>query len=141
MYLLSLSAGGWILFFQSLFFHFIRHGWYSVPAFAMFNALGIYTLITALFYRIFILEERDQKIFDKHISAWEQNPNKKRDLFITSFIAAVPYVAMIGVKIFIRHSMASKTRLEMLAQRNVATIKDYPSLINQQKIFLRQFIW
>jgi hypothetical protein len=107
MYLLSLSAGGWILFLQSIFFRFIRHGWFASQFVGMVNALSIYTIITYLFYRIFIVEERDQKIFDKYINAWEENPNKKRDLFVTSFIAAVPYVAMIGIKIFIRCSMVS----------------------------------
>lgn len=102
MYLLSLSTGGWILFLQSLFFRFVRNGWFSSPMGAMINALTIYTTIAVLFYRIFILEERDQKIFDKYINAWQNNPNKKRDLFITSFVAVVPYISMLVIKLFLR---------------------------------------
>ena len=101
MYLLSISAGGWILFMQSLFFRFIRNGWFSSHVVAMINALTVYTTITVLFHRIFIVEERDQKIFDKYISKWNDNPNKKRDLFITSFIAAVPYLSMLCIKLFL----------------------------------------
>jgi len=67
---------------------------------AMINALTTFTIITVLFYRIFIVEERDQKIFDKYISSWNNNPNKKRDLFIASFVAAVPYLSMLCIKLF-----------------------------------------
>ena len=101
MYLLSISAGGWLLFLQSLFFRFVRNGWFSSPVAAMSNALSIYTAMAFLFYRIFIVEERDQKIFDKYINAWHDNPHKKRDLFITSFVAAVPYVSMVCIKLYL----------------------------------------
>ena len=101
MYLLSLSAAGWILFLQSLFFRFIRHGWFTNQAVGMFNALTIYTAITILFYRTFIMEGRDQIIFDRYINKWESNPNKKRDLFITSFIAAAPYLSMLAMRVFL----------------------------------------
>jgi hypothetical protein len=100
MYLLSLSAGGWILLLQSIFFRFVRNGWFSSHMAAMINALTTFTIITVLFYRIFIVEERDQKIFDKYISSWNNNPNKKRDLFIASFVAAVPYLSMLCIKLF-----------------------------------------
>ena len=101
MYLLSLSAGGWILLLQSLFLRFVRVGWFSSHGIATINALAIFTTITVAFYRIFIIEGRDQKIFDKYITRWQENPNKKRDLFIASFVAAVPYLSMIGVRIFL----------------------------------------
>ena len=101
MYLLALSAGGWLLFLQSLFFRFVRNGWFSSPVIAMINALAIYTVIAFLFYRIFIVEERDQKIVDKYINAWHNNPYKKRDLFITSFVAAVPYLSMLCMKLYL----------------------------------------
>ena len=101
--MLALSAGGWILFLQSLFVRFIRHGWFASHAVAMINALTIYTIITVFFYRIFIIEERDQKIFDRYINKWESNPNKKRDLFIASFIAVAPYLSMFSIKLLLRN--------------------------------------
>ena len=68
---------------------------------AMINALTVYASITLLFHRIFIVEERDQKIFDKYINTWRDNPNKNRDLFIASFVAAVPYLSMLCIKLFL----------------------------------------
>jgi hypothetical protein len=65
--------------------------------------LAVYTAITLLFHRIFIVNERDQKIFNKYVDSWQNNPNKKRDLFIASFVAAVPYLSMIAIKIFLPH--------------------------------------
>ncbi len=102
MYLLSISVGGWILFLQSIFFRFVRNGWFSSHLAAMINALAVYTVITVLFYRTFIVEERDQKIFDKYINKWQNNPHKKRDLFLTSFVAAVPYFSILCVKLILR---------------------------------------
>jgi len=68
----------------------------------MINALAIYSAIAFLFYRIYIIEERDQKIFDKYINAWQDNPHKKRDLFITSFVSAMPYLSMLCIKLYFR---------------------------------------
>lgn len=99
MYLLALSAGGWILFLQLMYLRFIKNVWFSSHPLAMFYALAVYTSITILFYRIFIVNEHDQKIFSKFESAWNNNPNKKRDLLIVSFIAALPYLAMMGMKL------------------------------------------
>jgi hypothetical protein len=101
MYLFSVSAGGWLLLAQTLFLRFFRHGWFTSHAAAMMSALIIYASITFLFYRIFIVDERDQKIFDKYINAWHDNPHKRRDLLVASFVAALPYLAMMGIKIFI----------------------------------------
>lgn len=101
MYLLALSAGGWILFLQQLFLRFVRLEWFSSHQGAMINALSIYAGITFIFYRVFIQEEKDQKIFDKYAGSWSNNPNKKRDLLLTSFVAALPYIAMIFMKLFL----------------------------------------
>ena len=101
MYLLALSAGGWILFLQQLFLRFVRVEWFASQAGAMLNALTVYAGITFIFYRTFIQEEKDQKIFDKYVSRWNENPNKKRDLLLASLIAAVPYISMVLMKIFL----------------------------------------
>jgi len=101
MYLLALSAGGWLLFLQQLFLRYVRIAWFSSQAGAMINALTIYAGITFIFYRVFIQHEKDQKIYNKYFNAWNENPNKRRDLLLTSFVAAVPYVLMICVKILL----------------------------------------
>lgn len=100
MYLLALSAGGWILFLQQLFLRFVRLEWFASHEGAMINALSVYAGITFIFYRVFIQEEKDQKIFDKYVSRWNENPNKRRDLALASLFAAVPYISMVFMKFF-----------------------------------------
>jgi len=100
MYLLSLSVGGWILFMQTLFLRFVKHAWFTSHPGAMFYALAVYIAITAVFHRILIVNEHDQKIFNRFSSAWNNNLNKKRDLFLALSIAAAHYVLLIAIKIF-----------------------------------------
>ncbi|MBC7850419.1 MAG: hypothetical protein H7Y31_11825 [Chitinophagaceae bacterium] len=101
MYLLSLSAGGWILFLQTLILRFVKNAWFTSQGDAMIFALSVYTVITLLFHRIFIVNEHDQKIFNKYANAWNTNPNKRRDLFIALFVAAIPYIAMVVLKVVV----------------------------------------
>ena len=100
MYLLALSAGGWLLLLQQLFMRYVRLVWFSSHEGAMLNALTIYAAVTFIFYRIFIIGGKDQRIFDKYVNSWENNPNKKRDLVVASFVAAIPYISMFCLKIF-----------------------------------------
>jgi len=101
MYLLALSVGGWILFLQMLVLRFLRNAWFSSHGGAMLFALTVYSVIGLAFYRIFIVEELDQKIVDKYTRTWHENPNKRRDLLLAIFVAAVPYISMLGIKIWL----------------------------------------
>ena len=101
MYLLALSVGGWLLFLQTLFLRFVQNAWFSSHSGAMVSALTIYFGIAVLFYRIFIIDKKDQKIVDKYARAWQENPNKKRDSFLALIIASAPYIAMACIKFFI----------------------------------------
>lgn len=103
MYLLSLSAGGWILFLQSIFLRFVKNAWFTSQGDAMLFALTVYTAITFLFYRIFIVNEHDQRIYNKYAESWCDNPNKRRDLVIAMFVAVVPYILMLIIKITFTH--------------------------------------
>jgi len=103
IYLLAISAGGWVLFLQMAYLRFVRNVWFSSHPTAMFFALAVYITLTLLFHRIFIVNENDQRIFNKYESSWNNNPNKKRDLFIVSFIAALPYLAMVAMKLLAGH--------------------------------------
>jgi hypothetical protein len=100
MYILSLSAGGWILFLQASYLRLVRQVWFSSSSTAMMFAISVYLIIAALFHRIFIVQEYDQRIFNKYAGDWEQNPNKKRDLLICLLVAAVPYLLLISLKLF-----------------------------------------
>jgi hypothetical protein len=104
MYLLSLSVGGWILFLQMVFLRFVRNVWFSSHPTAMFYALGVYIALTAVFHRIFIVNEHDQKIYNRFASKWNDNTNKKRDLFLALSLAALPYILLVGFKIFLPHN-------------------------------------
>ena len=99
MYLLALSAGGWILFLQLLFLRFVKNTWFSSHPGAMLYALTVYTVITVIFHHIFIKKELDQKILAKYARSWNYNPNKRRDLLIAFFVAAVPYMSILSIKI------------------------------------------
>ena len=101
MYVLALSAGGWLLLLQMLFLRFVKNSWFSSHSVALFYALSVYTAITFLFYRVFIVKERDQTIYNRFATAWNENPNKKRDLMLASLVAAAPYLVMLSMKIFL----------------------------------------
>ena len=98
MYLLCFSAGGWILFLQAGFLRFVRHSWYASQSGAMLFAMTVYLGIALLFHRIFIVNEHDQKIFNKFVQDWDQNPNKKRDLLLSALVTALPYILMFSLK-------------------------------------------
>jgi len=100
MYLLSLSVGGWILFLQTLFLRFVKHAWFTSHPGAMFYALSVYVAITVVFHRIFIVNEHDQKIYNRYSSSWNNNSNKRRDLFLALSVAAAPYILLMAMKIF-----------------------------------------
>lgn len=104
MYLLSLSAGGWILLVQAGFLRFVRQAWFTSPQAAMLFAVSVYLVVGLMFYRIFIVNEHDQKIVNKYADAWNRNPNKKRDLLISALIAIVPYVILLTIKMMFAKS-------------------------------------
>jgi hypothetical protein len=104
MYLLALSAGGWILFLQSLFLRFVRNVWFTSHPVAMLSALCVYLSVAFVFYRILIVNEHDQKIIDRVERKWNNNPNKRRDSMIAFLVAAAPYILMIGMKLFLRRA-------------------------------------
>lgn len=101
MYLLCFSVGGWILFLQALFLRLVKNAWFVSQSTAMFYSLSIFGAITFLFYRVFIINGHDQKIFDKYVNSWPDNPNKKRDLLVASLFIAIPFISMIALRVFL----------------------------------------
>jgi hypothetical protein len=99
MYLLSFSTGGWILFLQAMYLRTIKHSWFTSKDGAMTFALSVYLITAMIFHRIFIVNEKDQRILSKYESAWNNNPNKKRDLLISMIIIAVPYVLLASMSL------------------------------------------
>jgi hypothetical protein len=103
MYLFSLSVGGWMLLMETAYLRMIRHSWFtSKPIATIFST--VYLLTAFIFNHIFIVNERDRKIFGKYEEEWDRNPNKKRpdDFSLCDhcplFIPGIPF------HIFPRHS-------------------------------------
>jgi hypothetical protein len=104
MYLFSLSAGGWMLFLEAVYLRIYKHSWFSSKPGAILFAAAVYLLTALIFHHIFIVNERDRKIFGKYEEKWDRNPNKKRDLLISVFVIVVPYIFLVSLaKIFPRH--------------------------------------
>jgi hypothetical protein len=105
MYLFSLSVGGWMLLMETAYLRMIRHSWFTTKPGATIFAATVYLLTALIFNHIFIVNERDRKIFGKYEEEWDRNPNKKRDFLISVFVIAVPYLFLVSLSIFFpRHS-------------------------------------
>jgi hypothetical protein len=105
MYLFSLSVGGWMLLMETAYLRMIRHSWFTTKPGATIFAATVYLLTAVIFNHIFIVNERDRKIFGKYEEEWDRNPNKKRDFIISVFVIVVPYLFLVSLSIFFpRHS-------------------------------------
>ena len=104
MFLFSLGSGGWLLLMESIYLHFIKHTRFASPMQSMVFASSIYVLTAALFHYIFIVKDRDQKIFGRYEERAEQNPKQKRHFLISIFVLALPYLVLAAFAIiFPRH--------------------------------------
>jgi hypothetical protein len=104
MFLFSLGSGGWILLMETLYLHLIRHSWFPSPAESMIFASSIYMLIALFFNYIFIVKDRDQKIFGKYEELFTENPKRQRHFIISLSVLIMPYlVLMVSGIIFRRH--------------------------------------
>ncbi|HEV9036686.1 MAG TPA: hypothetical protein VGQ51_08700 [Puia sp.] len=104
MYLFSLGLGGWLLMMESVYLHTIRHSRFTSPIQSTIFAGSIYFLTAAFFNYIFIVRDRDQKIFGKYEEKFMKNPKRKQHFFISLGILILPYLAMLSFSlIFPRH--------------------------------------
>ena len=94
MYLFSLGSGGWLLLFESIYLHFIKHTRFTSPMQSMIFASSIYVLTAALFNYIFIVKDRDQKIFGKYEELAGQHPKQKRHFVLSICVLALPYLVL-----------------------------------------------
>src|SRR4249920_3086494 len=97
MYLFSLFTGGWILFLEAVYLRTIRHSWFSSKPGATLFAAGVYLLTALVLHHIFIVNERDRKIFGKYEEKWDRNPSKKRDFLITVIVILAPYICLVSL--------------------------------------------
>jgi len=94
MFLFSLGSGGWLLLIESVYLKFVKHTRFASPMQSMIFASSIYCLTAALFHYIFIVKDRDQRIFWKYEGIAEQNPKQKRHFWISIFVLALPYLVL-----------------------------------------------
>ena len=104
MYLFSLSMGGWVLFLETVYLRIVRYSWFSSRFGATLFAATVYLFTAMVFNHIFIVNERDRRIFEKYEEKWDRNPKKRRDLMISVFVIVVPYIFLVSLaKLFPRH--------------------------------------
>ena len=99
MYLFSLSAGGWVLLLEAVYLRMVRHSWFTTKPGATIFAAVVYLLTALIINHIFIVNERDRKIYGKYEEAWDRNPSKRRDLLISLFVIVVPYLFLASLSI------------------------------------------
>jgi hypothetical protein len=105
MYLFSLGSGGWLLLLESIYLRFIRHTRFASQGESAVFSSSLYFLTAAFFYYIFIIKERDVKIFGQFQELSDRNPRRKRDFIVSLTVLAFPYaVLMVFAVIFPRHS-------------------------------------
>ena len=104
MYLFSIGLGGWLLLFQSLYLHLVKHTRFSSRVESTLFAIAIYMLTGVLSNYIFIVKHRDLKIFGKYEDLLDQNPKRKIHLLISIGILLLPYLVLFSFAIiFPRH--------------------------------------
>jgi hypothetical protein len=104
MYLFSIGSGGWLLLFESIYLHFIKHTRFVSPMQSMIFATSIYALTAFFFHYIFIIRDRDLRIFGHYEEMFLQNPKKKQHFIVSLSVLAMPYLILSSFAvIFPRH--------------------------------------
>ena len=105
MYLFSLGLGGWMLLLESVYLHTVKHSRFTSPIQSTIFASSIYLLTAAFFNYVFIVRDRDQKIFGRYEEKFSKNPKRSKQHFILSMaVLVLPYLAMVSFAIlFPRH--------------------------------------
>jgi hypothetical protein len=99
MYLFSLGTGGWLLLLQAIFLH-VKHTRFASRAESTVFAGSLYMLTAALSNYIFIIKDRDLKIFGKYEELANQNPKRKWHLIISFIILVIPYLVLLTFAVF-----------------------------------------
>ena|ERR1700737_1316642 len=104
MYLFSMGSGGWLLLLESLYLHVIKHSRFSSHAESTIFAGSLYMLTTVFFNYIFIVKDRDLKIFGRYEAISNRNPKRKRHFIISVSILLLPYLGLLSMAvIFAKH--------------------------------------
>jgi hypothetical protein len=94
MYLFSLGSGGWLLLLESLYLHLVKHSRFVSPAQSTVFAGSLYMLTAFFFHYIFIVRDRDMRIFGRYEEVFEQNPRRKLHFVLSIGVLLLPYVVL-----------------------------------------------
>ena len=104
MYLFSLGSGGWLLLLESLYLHLVKHSRFVSPAQSTVFAGSIYMLTAFFFHYIFIVRDRDIRIFGRYEEVFQQNPRRKLHFILSLGVLILPYVVLASFAfVFPRH--------------------------------------
>lgn len=95
MYLFALGSGGWLLLLESVYLHFIRHSRFTSRGESTLFAGAIYMLTAVLSNYIFIIKDRDLKIFGKYEELSIRQPKRNWHLAISLCVLLLPYIALV----------------------------------------------
>lgn len=104
MYLFSLGLGGWLLFFESLYLHFVQHSRFASKMESTVFAGSIYMLTAGFFHYIFIVKDRDQKIFGRYEDLLEKHPKRRTHLFLSICVLVLPYLMLAAFSIIFKRT-------------------------------------
>jgi len=105
MYLFSLGSGGWLLLLESFYLHLLKHSRFVSPAQSTVFAGSIYMLTAFFFYYIFIVRDRDIKIFGRYEETFNRNPRRRLHFILSIGILVLPYMVLASFAVlFPRHS-------------------------------------
>jgi hypothetical protein len=99
MYLFSLGSGGWLLLLESLYLHLVKHSRFVSPAQSTVFAGSIYMLTTFFFHCIFIMRDRDIRIYGRYEELFLQNPRRKLHFILSISVLLLPYALLAGFAI------------------------------------------
>ena len=68
----------------------------------MIFASSLYLLIAFFFNYVFIVKDRDQKIFGKYEELFTKNPKRNRHFILSLSVLIAPYLVMMLSAIFFR---------------------------------------
>jgi hypothetical protein len=104
MYLFSLGSGGWLLLLESFYLHFLKHSRFVSPAQSTVFAGSIYMLSAFFFHYIFIVRDRDMRIFGRYEQLAIKNSRRKLHLTLSIGTMLLPYAVLAAFAIlFPRH--------------------------------------
>jgi len=100
MYLFALGSGGWLLLLEAFYLHVIKHSRFVSRVESTVFAASIYLLTAVFFNYIFIVKDRDLKIFGKYSAIADQNPKQKVHFVVSVIVLSLPYLALLAFTVF-----------------------------------------